>query len=137
MVIPPNHLFVRGKHEGAKDNHSRGEWSGAFAVAKLEAPAQKAYLSFYAVIPPPRGIRPGRDKANDQSACVRGRVRLCYPFWDVIAIRRIHPANASPVLRQSVLLLSEVARALGVFVGRAHVQVEVKFLVNLLKSPKG
>ena len=75
------------------------------------------------------GISSGRDDGYDGSSTLCLMSCFLYPEFKRSAIRRIHPTNiVAPVLRESIVLLREVAGYLGISWGGANVQSELELV---------
>jgi hypothetical protein len=125
------------KRRRAHDNDCRGKWRGILSVAKLQTPAQKAYLVFHGEPVPPGRVRAGRDKTNNgRSFMHRGFVSFGHPVRDFITIGRIHENDlVAPGLLQAVVFPREMPGAFRIGMVRTGIKRKPEPFVEGIKQP--
>src|SRR6266542_1395360 len=121
-------LLFRNAQRVTKDDDGGRERRRISAVAEPEPAAQETNLAARSVVVPPGRIRSRGDETNDEvGRRLRRLPRLPHPRADaasVAAIGRVQPDTPGPLLREPVLVPSEVPGAFGVFVRRAGIKTE-------------
>lgn len=102
-----------------------------------KATTDKSDFAFNCIVMPPSGISPSWNKADNRRSLKRRLISFLHPFRDFATVRGIHPADASPVLCQTVVRRGKKPLTLGIAWKSANVNVESKLDAELIEERLG
>lgn len=122
----------------AENDDGARERRAARGVTKLQAALEKTDFAVNRIAVPPHCVRARRNQAHHGRSLLARQKRLLHPERDFAPVRRIHEDDLlGPILGQAILCQRIVTAALGVLVGRARIESEMKLPVERIKQPLG